>query len=109
MQDCKVGRDVLQGSVIIISVDGSGDEYSFTTRNVNFRDTGLTADFDCALCRGDGAVFLPELYTDGQLFGGAVDAEPEFIAVSDDGLTAWVTLQENNAIAIISLAGDGAL
>lgn len=32
------------------------------------------------------------------------DLEPEYIAVSPDGLTAYVTLQENNAIAIVDLA-----
>lgn len=31
------------------------------------------------------------------------DVEPEYITVSDDGLTAWVTLQENNAVATINL------
>ncbi|MBQ25950.1 choice-of-anchor I family protein [Alcanivorax sp.] len=32
------------------------------------------------------------------------DLEPEYIAVSADGTTAWVTLQENNALAIIDIA-----
>lgn len=32
------------------------------------------------------------------------DMEPEYIAVSDDGTTAYATLQENNAIAEIDLA-----
>ena len=32
------------------------------------------------------------------------DLEPEYIAVSADGATAWVTLQENNALAIIDIA-----
>lgn len=31
------------------------------------------------------------------------DLEPEYIAVSEDSSTAWVTLQENNAIATIDL------
>lgn len=31
------------------------------------------------------------------------DLEPEYIAVSDDGATAWVTLQENNAIAQVDV------
>ncbi len=33
----------------------------------------------------------------------AKDLEPEYIAVSADNRTAWVTLQENNALAIINL------
>ncbi len=34
----------------------------------------------------------------------AQDLEPEYIAVSDDGTTAWVTLQENNALAKVNIA-----
>ena len=34
----------------------------------------------------------------------AQDIEPEYIALSDDGKSAYVTLQENNAIAIIDIA-----
>ncbi len=33
----------------------------------------------------------------------AVDAEPEYIAVSADGSTARITLQENNAVAVLDL------
>ena len=33
----------------------------------------------------------------------AQDLEPEYIAVSHDSKTAWVTLQENNALAILDL------
>ena len=33
----------------------------------------------------------------------AQDLEPEYITVSGDSKTAWVTLQENNAIAIVDL------
>lgn len=31
------------------------------------------------------------------------DLEPEYITVSDDGSTAWVALQENNAIAVVDI------
>jgi len=33
------------------------------------------------------------------------DIEPEAIAISADGNTAWVSLQENNAIAVLDLSG----
>lgn len=33
------------------------------------------------------------------------DLEPEYIAVSGDSTTAWVTLQENNAIATVDITG----
>ena len=33
----------------------------------------------------------------------AKDLEPEYIAVSNDSRTAWVTLQENNAIAVLDI------
>ncbi|MFN7228236.1 MAG: choice-of-anchor I domain-containing protein, partial [Synechococcaceae cyanobacterium] len=36
----------------------------------------------------------------------AQDIEPEAIAISADGNTAWVSLQENNAIAVLDLAGS---
>ena len=50
-----------------------------------------------------------DLQADGvKLFGlnatVAEDLEPEYIAVSPDGATAWVTLQENNAVAVIDIA-----
>ncbi len=35
----------------------------------------------------------------------AQDVEPEYIAVSADSSTAWVTLQENNAVAVVDLDG----
>ncbi|MEX0270037.1 choice-of-anchor I family protein [Leptolyngbyaceae cyanobacterium UHCC 1019] len=34
----------------------------------------------------------------------AQDLEPEYITISADGKTAWVTLQENNALAVVDIA-----
>ncbi|MGL4648178.1 MAG: esterase-like activity of phytase family protein, partial [Caldilineaceae bacterium] len=39
----------------------------------------------------------------------AQDLEPEYVAVSADSATAWVTLQENNAVAAIDLAAGEVL
>ncbi|MDJ0976379.1 MAG: choice-of-anchor I family protein [Planctomycetota bacterium] len=39
----------------------------------------------------------------------AQDVEPEYIAVSGDGNTAYVTLQENNALAVIDLTTQAAV
>jgi len=33
----------------------------------------------------------------------AMDVEPEYVAVSNDSKTAWVTLQENNGVAVVNL------
>ena len=33
----------------------------------------------------------------------AQDLEPEYIAISADGKTAWITLQENNSIAVLHI------
>ncbi|MFD6987343.1 choice-of-anchor I family protein [Streptomyces sp. NPDC059943] len=49
-----------------------------------------------------------ELTRDGVLIYGpnasvSQDIEPEYVAVSEDGRTAWVTLQENNALALVDL------
>ena len=75
--------------------------------NVSFIGAGLTCAFDCDVCSGDGTNFVPELYADGRKYGGGIDTEPEFVAISDDSKTAYVTLQENNAVAVISLQGSG--
>jgi hypothetical protein len=34
----------------------------------------------------------------------AQDLEPEYIAISENSSTAWVTLQENNALAVVDIA-----
>jgi DNA-binding beta-propeller fold protein YncE len=50
-----------------------------------------------------------DLRADGvRLFGPGAsvsqDLEPEYIAVASDGATAYVTLQENNALAVVDIA-----
>jgi DNA-binding beta-propeller fold protein YncE len=84
------------------SVDPEGS-ISVITVNRTGISTVATADFRSfngqeALLRSQGIrIFGPNA-------SAAQDLEPEYIAVSDDGRTAYVTLQENNAIAIVDVA-----
>lgn len=76
------------GSVSIISVQNnyavsSLDFSSFAARSAELQANGLRVF-------GPGADF-------------AQDMEPEYITISGDSKTAWVTLQENNAIARIDI------
>ncbi len=66
--------------------------------------TVATADFTAfngqeAELRGRGVRIFP-----GENF--ANDAEPEYITVSPDGTQAFVSLQENNAIAVVDLEAE---
>ncbi len=49
------------------------------------------------------AVIDPRIRIFGPGASVAEDLEPEYIAVSADSKTAWVTLQENNALAVVDL------
>jgi len=69
-----------EGSVSIITL-GAGVE---------------TAGFDGVPIDAEVRIFGPDATA-------AQDLEPEYIAVSDDSSTAWVTLQENNAIAKLDI------
>ncbi|HAZ49019.1 MAG TPA: hypothetical protein DDW76_24235, partial [Cyanobacteria bacterium UBA11369] len=82
------------GSVSII--DLSGGVNNLTQANV------ATASFTSfngleAQLRADGVRIVP-----GKT--AAQDFEPEYIAVDPDGQTAYVTLQENNTVAVIDIA-----
>lgn len=81
------------GSVSIISVE---EDYAVSTLDFS----GFAAD-EAGLEAAGFRVFGPS----GDF---AADIEPEYISVSNNSKTAWVTLQENNAIARIDLA-SGAL
>lgn len=54
-----------------------------------------------AALQAKGALFRP-----GTTVAG--DIEPEFVAISADGNKAFVTLQENNLIAVVDLSGGSA-
>jgi DNA-binding beta-propeller fold protein YncE len=77
-----------EGSISIIKVA------DFSVRTINF--SGFEGSFAALTAKGM------------RIFGPAKnflqDIEPEYITVSRDSRTAWVTLQENNAIARINVA-----
>jgi hypothetical protein len=62
-----------------------------------------TLDFSAFNDRANGIISVG-----GRVYGPgasvAQDIEPEYIAISEDSKYAWVTLQENNAIATVDLA-----
>lgn len=83
------------------TIDPEGSISIIDVRNIN-RPVVRTAGFSA--WNGRAA----ELRAQGvRIFGPnatvAQDLEPEYIAVSPDSRTAWVTLQENNAMAIVDI------
>jgi dipeptidyl aminopeptidase/acylaminoacyl peptidase len=86
-----------EGSVSIVDVSGGFE--SLTDANVT---TVSFTDFN------EGGARVAEVTDEIRVFGpnatAAQDFEPEYIAVSPDSTTAYVTLQENNALAIIDIA-----
>ncbi|NER80751.1 MAG: multifunctional hydrolase/phosphatase/nucleotidase, partial [Leptolyngbya sp. SIO1D8] len=79
-----------KGSISIIDLSNGVGNATVTTLDFTVFD-GQEADL-----RADGVRIFP-----GRPF--SEDAEPEYIAVSPDGTQAFVTLQENNAIAVVNL------
>ena len=63
-------------------------------------------DQKAALQAAGVRIFGPDLSTANltDTVSVAQDLEPEYISFSGDGTKAWVTLQENNAIAIVDIA-----
>lgn len=82
-----------EGSVSVIAVTSDGK-----------LKEPRTADFTAF---NKGEVRHGELSENVRVFGRdasvAEDLEPEFIAVSDDSTKAYVTLQENNALAVVDV------
>ena len=85
-----------EGSVSVIDVSGG----IATVTQADVTQIGFS-EFNEGQSRHD------ELDADVRIFGPnasvAEDLEPEYVAVSADSNTAWVSLQENNGLAIIDL------
>jgi uncharacterized protein len=87
-----------EGSISIISVPGNGvislsNVASATVQTAGF--TAFNAQID-SLRQSGVRIFGPGSTV-------AQDLEPEYIALSPDSSTAYVTLQENNALAIVDV------
>jgi hypothetical protein len=80
-----------EGSIAILDVSG---------------DIAALTDGDVQIA-GFGAFTLANLDPQVRVFGPgasvAQDLEPEYVAISEDSSTAWVVLQENNALAVVDL------
>jgi hypothetical protein len=98
------------GTRVLVANEGEPDEGIDPDGSVSIIDisdgiqaaTVQTADFTAfngreADLRGDGVRIFPDA-------SASQDFEPEYIAVSPDSTTAYVTLQENNAVAIVDIA-----
>ncbi len=80
-----------EGSVSIVTVNRTGTS------------TVATADFRSFIGQED-ALRAQGIRIFGPGANAAQDLEPEYVAISADSRTAYVTLQENNAIAIVDIA-----
>jgi len=84
------------------SVDPEGS-VSIITVNRGGTPTVQTADFRAWIGQEEALRGLGiRIYGPGA--NAAQDLEPEYITVADDSSVAWVTLQENNAVATIDIA-----
>ena len=80
-----------EGSVSIIDMTvGAASLTQADVRTATFNDAIPKTNASSIRVYGPGATL-------------AQDLEPEYVAVSHDSKTAWVTLQENNAIAILDI------
>lgn len=85
------------------SVDPEGS-VSVITVNRGGKSMVATADFKSFNGR-EGELRAQGIRLYGPGATAAKDLEPEYIAVNDSGTTAYVTLQENNAVAVVDIAG----
>lgn len=88
-----------EGEVWIVRVSGAGETLAVAEAvAVGFRDFNVGGPRHAEIA-GDASIILT-----GPGATVAQDLEPEYVAISPDGTRAFVTLQDNNAIAVIDLA-----
>ena len=89
------------GQWLTLTSDEDPIAYQIASLDAATNTITLTTDFD-------GDTELNENLGPANLYTGdataAQDLEPEFVTISPDGSTAYVTLQENNALAVVDLS-----
>ena len=86
-------------------IDPEGSISIITVLNGVPADTATTLDFQAFNTGGARSAELPSDVRIGRTGASvAQDLEPEYVTVSADSKTAFVSLQENNAIAVVDLA-----
>lgn len=99
------------GNTILVANEGEpSDDYQIDPEGsisiINFKDpkkpTVKTADFN-AFNGQEQALRNQGIRIFGPKASAAQDFEPEYITLSADGKTAWVALQENNALAKVDV------
>ena len=100
------------GQQILVANEGEPDDGVDPKAAISFIDmsagpegaTVTTVDFTAFDVQQEALEEAGLRIFDGKLLSD--DVEPEFIAVSEDGSTAFVTLQEANAIAVVDIASQ---
>ena len=91
-----------EGSISIIDISAGVASATVTTLDFNAYDDQR------ATLQAQGVKLFGEIYDANGVFVRnstvSEDLEPEYIAISPDGTKAYVTLQENNAVAVIDIA-----
>ena len=104
------------GSAVVVANEGEPEGYEpgqiDPEGSISIIDLSRGAeslDDSDALTAGFQALTPAHIDGSTRIFGPgstiAQDLEPEYVAVSSDSSTAWVTLQENNAMAVVDLNG----
>ena len=89
-----------EGSISIIDISQGAAQA--TTRTAGF--TAFNGRSRAELFDGSGPGPKPAVRVFGPESTVAQNIEPEYITISQDSKTAWVTLQENNALAIVDIS-----
>ncbi len=92
----------VQPGMWLTIASSEGDPLPYRVASVEGNTLTLTTGFDGDTEADNEDTELRAYLHDGQS-SVAQDLEPEYIAVSPGGAKAWVTLQENNAVAVIDL------